>query len=483
MNVPATLEVHLTPTGDAAGTTVLSVVGALPHSLLVGPPAGAAALAPSDWARAVIVGGENQIDLGGVRYLPHVDAPHRRASDPPRPPGAGRLVPLGSVIDFRGLLDKGLVVPLAQRALQLPLILRRKDAVTPRFREYTSDVGYDLQVFRSMLDEVDRNLVADRVAEPRDVAELVRGAALDSQWQAFCALFDRRLVELADLVGGFDKHEHEVHGFYFRKHMWDLILSSQFLARTNLKPRGYAGDSEMMRMVYEDRFVGPTVFARFMHRHPLRSAAAQAVRNRRSLLAGMIRGRIDAQAPKGERQAVRVLSVACGPARELGDIVADAGVSSRVRFTLLDQDESALAEATAEVEAVKGRTGATLDVRYVRESVRTMLRIHDLRGLWGSFDFVYSMGLFDYLTAPVARAVLARLYQLLDDGGELIVGNFHISNQTRVYMDYWMDWVLFYRTEREMLELAADLPGAKASVMFEETGSQLFLRVEKRSTG
>ncbi len=474
------LEVHLSPPVGAAPPPVVKVVGALAHSLLVEQVTSGSALEASDWESATIVSGDSHIDLGRVRYLPHREAPHRRTSDPPRPVGTGRLVPLTSVIDFRGLLDKGLVVPLAQRALQLPIILRRKQSVSHRFREYTGDVGYDLQVFRSMLDEVDRNLAAEHGAEPVEVAELVRAAAVDGQWQAFCDLFDGRLAELAELVVGFDKQEHEVHGFYFRKHMWDLILTSQFLARTNLKPRGYAGDSEMMRMVYEDRFDGPTVFSRFMHRHPLRTPAAQAVRNRRSLLAGMISRRIAAQAPSAARP-VRIMSVACGPARELGDIVTNASVASQARFTLLDQDDSALAEARSEADAIGRRIGVALEVRQVRESVRTMLRIHDLSQQWGTFDFIYSMGLFDYLTAPVARAVLARLFQLLDLGGELIVGNFHVSNQTRVYMDYWMDWVLFYRTEQEMLELAADLVGADASIMFEETGSQLFLRVVKRT--
>ena len=64
------------------------------------------------------------------------------------------------------------------------------------------------------------------------------------------------------------------------------------------------------------------------------------------------------------------------------------------------------------------------------------------------------MGLFDYLTPPVARAVLARLLDLLAPGGALVVGNFHVANRSRVYMDYWMDWPLYYRSE-------ADLPRAR----------------------
>ncbi len=98
---------------------------------------------------------------------------------------------------------------------------------------------------------------------------------------------------------------------------------------------------------------------------------------------------------------------------------------------------------------------------------------------WGKFGFLYSMGLFDYLTAPVAKVVLRSLYSLLEPGGELVIGNFHVHNPTQLYMAYWMDWVLLYRSEAEMLALAEGLEGAEAKVVFEDTGSQMFLCVRK----
>lgn len=452
-----------------AGVRNVRVVRALPRSLIVeleGEP-----LPEMEWPGVRLLSGERSIELGRCHYFPHSKYPHRRASDPPPQPGHGRLVPIDDVIDFRALLEKGLVVPLAQHAQQLPLITRRKDAVSLRFRAYTSDLAYDLQVFRSLLDEIDRSLEGEPVA----AATVVRNAAVASQWQPFCALFDRGLTELESIVTGLGKQENELHGFYFRKHMWDMILCSSFMARTNLKPRGYAGDSEMMRMIYEDRFFGPSVFSQFMHRHPIRTAAAQAVRNRRALLSDLITSR----AQHHGEHPLRVMSVACGPAREIGDIVQSPLLARSVAFTLLDQDAEALGQAQQQVDEIAGRVGVAVTARSIRDSVRTMLRAPNLRESWGGFDVIYSMGLFDYLVGPVARAVLMKLYALLDSGGELVIGNFHVGNKTRVYMEYWMDWVLFYRDEEEMLALAADLPGARVTVELEDTKSQMFLRIKK----
>jgi extracellular factor (EF) 3-hydroxypalmitic acid methyl ester biosynthesis protein len=108
-----------------------------------------------------------------------------------------------------------------------------------------------------------------------------------------------------------------------------------------------------------------------------------------------------------------------------------------------------------------------------------MLRTRDLRGRLGVFDFIYSMGLFDYLTAPVARAVLARTVDLLAPGGEIVVGNFHVTTPTRTYMDYWADWTLIYRSEESLLALAEGLPIASARIDFDETRCQMFLRLQR----
>ncbi len=111
-----------------------------------------------------------------------------------------------------------------------------------------------------------------------------------------------------------------------------------------------------------------------------------------------------------------------------------------------------------------------------------MLTTNHIADKWGKFNFIYSMGLFDYLTPPAARVVIRKLFQLLAPGGEMIIGNFHVSNPSRIYMEYWLDWVLYYRTEEEFKDLLSPEPTAETSVFFENTGSQMFLHVRKRKS-
>ncbi len=305
-----------------------------------------------------------------------------------------------------------------------------------------------------------------------------KGVIVDEgEGRKFLQHFDEWLQQLRPLTSHYTREEQERTGFYFRKQLWHIISCSRFLARTNLKPRGYAGDFEMMRMVYTNEYEGDTIFGRLLHKHPLESPAAQAVRNRRSMIPQVLRDL--KQRLQHGNNGFKIMSVACGPAWEMQDLFRQAGDFHEFDVTLLDQDVEALSEAAGAIATVEKTRGEKANVTYLNESVRTMLRTPNLTEKWGRFHFIYSMGLFDYLSTPVARAVAHKLFELLIPGGELLIGNYHVSNPTRTYMEYWMDWVLLYRTESEILSLVQDFPSTASYVTYDNTGAQMFLRTVK----
>ena len=46
-------------------------------------------------------------------------------------------------------------------------------------------------------------------------------------------------------------------------------------------------------------------------------------------------------------------------------------------------------------------------------------------------------------------------------------------------MEYWGDWVLFYRTEEDFLRLVEDLPGAESAVRVDDMGIQMLLSIQR----
>lgn len=388
---------------------------------------------------------------------------------------SGRLVFTDEQYDLEALLNQKKVIKLQSNFLNLPLIMGHKIKIRKDFKEYTADLTYDLNVYKNIFDQID----SECDGETEDVKDLVQKGVIDKEGRKFMRFLDDRLMGLENNVKNFSKEEHECHGFYFRKQLWNFIKIAPFMARTNNKPRGYSGDSEMMRMVYANNYEGKSTFAKILHKHPVEHPAAQAVRNRRTFISKMLRSFINDHTNDSQPRT-KILSVACGPAYELTDSILTAEDTKRYHFTLLDQDRFALNEAKQLINVIEKKLETKIMVDYLNGSVRTMLNTPQLKNEWGQFHFIYSMGLFDYLTPPVAKAVLAKLYQLLEPGGVMVIGNFHKDNPSQTYMEYWLDWVLYYRSETEFKDLI-DYPDMKKTVSFDDTGVQMFLHIKNNA--
>jgi extracellular factor (EF) 3-hydroxypalmitic acid methyl ester biosynthesis protein len=388
----------------------------------------------------------------------------------------GRLVFVKDIYDLENLFFKKNIVKLQSSFINVPLILGHKDRIKIEFKEFTANLTYDLNVYKDLFDQIDRQISS----ESDDVKKIIHKSIIETEGRKFMAFLDDQVRELGKLITKYSSEEHERHGFYFRKQLWNIITCSPFMIRTNIKPRGYAGDFEMMRMIYNNQYAGESLFGMIMHKHPLEHPAAQAVRTRRKLIAQSFH-EIEISNNWKNHKKLSLLSIACGPAYELQDILGNSANHDQYHFTLLDQDEMALNAAKNLVDHLEKKLSINVNVRYLNESVRTMLTNKEVVEKWGKFNFIYSMGLFDYLTPPAARVVIRKLFQLLVPGGEMIIGNFHVSNPSKFYMEYWLDWVLYYRTKEEFEGLLESEPSAISSVFFENTGSQMFLHVKKEA--
>jgi extracellular factor (EF) 3-hydroxypalmitic acid methyl ester biosynthesis protein len=231
-------------------------------------------------------------------------------------------------------------------------------------------------------------------------------------------------------------------------------------------------------MLYVNAYEGNSTYEKLTHKHAVEHAASQSVRYRIRLIAKLLRSYQNDSQPVSNDN-IKVLSVGCGSAFELNEIIESPQDSDKYHFTLFDQDPKALSEAAEVVNHIANTLSITPKVNFIQGSVRTMLFSRKLRQQWGQFHFIYSLGLLDYLTSRVAKAVLTRLYQLMAPGGKMVIGNFHVSNASKYYMMYWGDWFLHHRKEEEFRQLIDSSPEDKVSVLYDSTGSQMFLHIQK----
>lgn len=256
----------------------------------------------------------------------------------------------------------------------------------------------------------------------------------------------------------------------FRAEAGPRFWQSPVLRRCWEKPRGYAGDFLMMEALYRRVPEGDTPLGLWLDTWALELPGFQAVRNRRDILAELLR-------EEHARGARAVMNVASGSAPEL---VAVAREASFERVTLLDQDQGALDAALGHFHRV-GALPATRPEALPLwcGSVLALLRNRSELER-GSQDFLYSIGLYDYLTERFARGLTAKLWDGLAPGGLLVLGNFNADNPMRHFTESALDWYLVYRSPADMLRLVEGLPGvARAEVRTEDTGCLHLLLARK----
>jgi len=211
------------------------------------------------------------------------------------------------------------------------------------------------------------------------------------------------------------------------------------------KPRGYAGDAELMDFPYGlhpplngESELGRAIFAANF-RHPV----CRSVRERKTAAAHKIELLVQT---RGESP---VVSIACGHLREALECPALLAGQSGA-FTAFDQDARSL-------EVVRGYE-LEAQLRVVRGSIRALL------GGKAPFEpgvLMYSLGLYDYLEQNVAARLTVRLFASVQSGGSLWLANFARNYQGAGYMEAFMDWWLIGRDQEQMVDLCCEIEPAQ----------------------
>jgi len=249
----------------------------------------------------------------------------------------------------------------------------------------------------------------------------------------------------------------------------ELVYQDPLTRRAREKPRGYAGDAVMMDLLYDIHdarhdVAKATTTGRAICGFVRNRPAGCSVRYRREHLAQLI-DQIAAAQPQPH-----VLAIAAGHVREAE--LSTALAAGRVgRLVALDAD----AESLREVQTRYGVFG----VETVHASVRHILaRKADV----GRFDFVYAAGLYDYLSDATGAALTARMFELANPGGQVLIPNFAPCCPDRAYLETFMAWDLVYRDEFDMVGLVSRIPSgeiASYDIYSDPSRSIVYLLIRK----
>jgi hypothetical protein len=270
------------------------------------------------------------------------------------------------------------------------------------------------------------------------------------------------------------------------KALTELVLTPELRLgaiwdRSYAKPLGYPGDFQIMNQVYDWERCGTGVYEMLMHRLGLE--VAECIKTRMEVVQERIAGIVFAPpaARAGRTRPARIMSLGCGPAREVELFLKGVCNSDgHADFILIDQEEDALRHASERIYPQLIRLNGRYGLQCLNMSFTDILRgtsgLHTLPPQ----DLIYSVGLLDYLSDRRAAALTRRLYEQLAPGGLLIIGNMNETALSNLWpMEFIADWSLEYRDEKQMLRWVEGLETASRWTELERTGRVRLLFAKK----
>lgn len=260
---------------------------------------------------------------------------------------------------------------------------------------------------------------------------------------------------------------------FIRQQLSPFVYGAPFASRAFYKPRGYAGDFEMMNHLYRNELIGKTLFDQCMHKYFIDEPAGNAVKNRGEYLHKKIKQLVQS---KPHNQKIKILSLASGPAMEQQLFLRNNQelYGRNIEFTCIDQDEESLKHAQKQLLSLERQKNSGFKFSFNNLAVKNII----VQGLPDKdYDLIYSAGLFDYFTDPVAQMAAQQMMNGVKPGGQIIIGNFSKTNPCVPFMEYVLDWILIYRSEDDLQRLFGGI--GKTTIEQEQLGVNLFAVINK----
>jgi extracellular factor (EF) 3-hydroxypalmitic acid methyl ester biosynthesis protein len=351
----------------------------------------------------------------------------------------------------------------------------RLNKLDPNYQLKVADLRSFLSDLSFWLDQVD--LAAE--GEPGATPILLDAERFEEIKSPVMPRLTGLFMELEEACRQLEVDEVENHKQLAQRDLLPLMMASPFFNRVYSKPLGYAGDYEMVNMMFRKERSGRTTYAQIVNDWLLNGGPPQAHRNRIFMLEKMLESA--AEEAHLTNKCPRILNVGCGPVQELQLFIEKNKSAHRFSFDLLDFNAETLAYAKRQIEAISAGRSEAPKVTYILKTVQELLRqAIEMPANSQSYDIIYCAGLFDYLSDRVCAKLVKLFFQWCEPGGRVIVTNVHSSNPVKGLMEHVMEWHLVMRDESDMLRLAPENESAK--IYTDETGINVFLEIVKPIT-
>ena len=295
----------------------------------------------------------------------------------------------------------------------------------------------------------------------------------DKHGEEYCQkLLDNILHELSKKRIGLSTYDEKNLIESLRNRFLSIIHQSDFCKYSYDKPRGYSGDFITQEMIYfgvmgkvDYRYRGSSELGKLINSLTLSMDNPKANYARVKSIKKTVKNKV-------ESGFCNIASIGCGSCLELWDFTSnDAG---NMNLFLLDQDQGALDCA---------KTNISPEIKKITFCNKKLLRflLKPNTNELENQNFIYMFGLLDYFGIKLSLQIVANLWKKIIPGGSILVTNAHPDNPTRLWMEYFGDWFLQYKTKDDLLCIFKDLPNVdKYNYTIDKFGVYQFLEIFKK---
>jgi hypothetical protein len=322
--------------------------------------------------------------------------------------------------------------------------INRYSSLDPEFALLTVNMRSWLIEFKSKCDKFDFQ-DAQSTAQTKFVEENYGGLKL---------VLDEFFKNIWIRAAYIKAEDYKFHEQYYWDMLGYILIDSVEICRFGRrKPFGYAGDFMLINYFYDyhTKYLGDSSYERLINYYTCNIPIATSVVERKDFFKKRI---LETIKRKG---SAKILSVASGSARELTELLSEGKIDKPLYFDCLDVEPEAFINIRKTLDKIEEKNKKNLQLRFLQEDFLSIIKGRELRSLFSQYDFIYSSGLFDYLTDRMARRVIHYLFGLLNDDCCLMITNANNDDYHRAYYEMLDKWKLIHREDKDLLDWAEQI--------------------------
>ncbi|MDA7705474.1 class I SAM-dependent methyltransferase [Rickettsiales bacterium] len=242
---------------------------------------------------------------------------------------------------------------------------------------------------------------------------------------------------------------------FFRGSLFHLLNKSLVLSRALTKPYGYPGDFIMLQTLYNKNPISDNRLGQYFDQFFIDDDLSQAVINRVEALGDRVVRFIE----ESKKDVIHILDIASGSGFEFQKIVKNK-LNKKVVYHCFDQEVSSLSYIS---QNFIGKN-ENLDIRLYKEDIRTFFRNwkNDFQ-----FDFIYNIGLADYLPDRILSSLIKESLNHLNKNGVFVLAHKDYNLFPYHHPSWLYDWNFIHRDLESYKDLLKETTSLEFDIWFE----------------